>query len=245
MLYKDLLVLVRDGTGVQYVTALNKNTGSEIWKTDRPPMDAKSGDQKKAYSTPLVINHKGRDQLVIPTSQWIVSYEPMTGKEIWRARHGKGFSLVPRPVYGHDLVYFATGFGKPQLWAVNPHGAGDVTESHVVWKETKRIPAKPSPLLVEGQVYVIDDGGIVSCFDAKTGELKWSERIEGNVSASPVYADGRIYFCTQEGKTTIVKPGNKFEVLAESEIDGKLMASPVPLDGGLLLRSETDLYYID
>ena len=240
----NLLILVRDGVDVQYVIALDKTSGETIWKTERPPMNAPSGDQKKAYCTPLLVRHKGSRQLVIPTSQWIVSYVPETGEEIWRVNHGSGFSLVPRPVYGNGLVYACTGFGKPQLWAIRPDGTGDVSESHVVWKEPKRIPKKPSPLLVGGRLYVLDDGGIVSCLNALTGEEIWADRVGGNYSASPIFADGRIYVCSQEGQTTVLAHADEFQVLEQNEIDGAIMASPVPVDGALLLRSEAALYRI-
>ena len=242
----DLVILVRDGVDVQYVLALDKKTGETVWKTNRPPMRAPNGAQHKAYSTPILIDSKGAQQLVIPTSQWIAGYEPSTGREIWRADHGKGFSLVPRPVYGHGLVYFCTGFGKPQLWAIRPDGTGDVTESHVEWKELKRISKKPSPLLVGDYLYVLeDDGGVLSCLDALTGEGVWQERLGGNFSASPMFADDKIYLCNQEGQTSVVAPGDEFRTIAVNEIDGEIMASPAPLNGGLLIRSDSALYRIN
>jgi len=245
LLVDDLLILVRDGVDAQYVTALDAATGKTVWITDRPPMDAPDGEQKKAYCTPLLIDHEGRRQLVIPTSQWVVSYVPDTGEEIWRVRHGDGFSLVPRPVYGCGLVFVCTGFGKPELWAIRPDGEGDVTETHVAWKETKRISKKPSPLLVDRQLYVLsDDGGILSCLDAETGEVLWAERLGGNYSASPVAAGGAILFCSQEGDCHLIRVGGDFERLASNRIDGRIMASPVPLNGGWIVRTEEALYRI-
>jgi len=244
MIAGDLLILVRDGVDTQYVIALDKKTGETRWKTERPPMDASSGEQKKAYSTPLLIEHNGSKQLVIPTSQWIVSYVPETGKEIWRARHGKGFSLVPRPVYGHGLVFFCTGFGKPHLWAVRPDGKGDVTDTHLTWTATKAISQKPSPLLVDDYLYILNDGGIVSCYDSKTGKLIWMERVTGNYSASPMYADGHIYLCSHEGDTRVLKHGDIFIEVANNKLEGAIMASPVPINGGLLIRDESKLYRI-
>lgn len=244
----DLVVLLCDGVDKQFVVALDKHTGETRWQTDRPEMRAPSGDQKKSYSTPISITDKtGRRQLVCMGSQWLVSYDPATGKEIWRLDHGSGFSVVPRPVYDetNGLVIFSTGFGKPQLWAVNPAGSGDITGSDkIVWKETKRSPAKPSPLFFGAEVYVMEDGGIASCLDSATGAVHWSERTGGNFSASPLLADGRIYLCSQEGKTTVIAPGKTWQVLAENQLDGQLMASPVALDGTLLIRSDKALYRI-
>ncbi len=244
----ELLVLIQDGVDLQYVIALDKRSGETVWKTDRPPMRAESGEQKKAYNTPIAVTDKnGREQLVCMGSQWLVSYDPATGEELWKLDHGSGFSVVPRPVYDekNGLVFISTGFGKPELWAVRPDGSGDITDSDkVVWKETKRIPAKPSPLLVGNELFVVQDGGIGTCFDAATGAVHWNERVGGNFSASPLFADGRIYFCNQEGMTTVIAPGKNYQVLAENQLDGQLMASPVALDGTLLIRSDQALYRI-
>jgi outer membrane protein assembly factor BamB len=246
MVYEDKVILICDGMDAQFVVALNKETGAEIWRTPRPPMDAETGDRKKSYSTPIAIkDNRGREQLICMSSQWLVSLEPATGKEIWRVRHGTGFSVVPRPVYGNGIVYVCTGYGKPQLWAVKVDGDGDVTETHVVWKEIKRIPAKPSPLLVGADLYVTDDAGIVSCFDAAEGTLRWQERLGGNFTASPILAGGKIYFASESGKVTLLEPSAAFQVAGENEVDGKLMASPVVVDGVLLLRSEEALYRIE
>lgn len=243
----DRLILIQDGVDQQYVIALNKTNGETVWKTDRPPMRAPKGDQKKAYCTPIAItDSRGRKQLVCMGSQWLVAYEPETGKEIWKLDHGKGFSVVPRPVFSEKtgLVYVSTGFGKPELWAVNPTGDGDISGTDkVAWKESKRIPAKPSPLVVGDELYVIQDGGIGTCFDAATGKVHWTERVGGNYSSSPLFADGKIYFCNQEGLVTVIEAGKNYKVLAENLIeDQQWMASPVALDGSLILRSDKAIY---
>lgn len=246
LLHDNLLVLICDGVDRQFVTALDASTGKTVWTTERPEMRATNGNQKKSYNTPLVIRAgDGRDQLVCMGAQWLVSYDPATGEEIWRLDHGSGFSVVPRPVFSekHGLLYVSTGFGKPELLAVRPDGRGDVTGTDkVAWRETKRIPAKPSPLLVGDELYVIADGGVATCFDAETGEVHWTERIEGNYSASPLYADGRIYLANQEGKVTVCRPGRTFALLAENRLDGSLMASPIALAGSLVLRSDSAIY---
>jgi outer membrane protein assembly factor BamB len=246
MIHGDRLILICDGTDAQFVTALDKNTGAPLWKTPRPPMDAETGDRMKSYCTPIAItDDRGREQLICMGSQWLVSLAPDTGKELWRVRHGTGFSVVPRPVFGNGMVYVCTGYGKPQLWAVKVDGEGDVTATHVVWTETKRIPAKPSPLLVGSDLFVTDDAGIVSCFDAADGTLRWQERLGGNFTASPILAGGKLYFAGESGKVTLLEPSAAFEIAAENEVDGKLMASPVVVDGILLLRTEEALYRIE
>jgi len=247
-IHEDLLVLICDGVDQQYVTALDKETGEEVWRTDRPEMRAPLGDQKKAYNTPILIwPESGDPQLICMGSQWLVSYEPSSGREIWRLDHGSGFSVVPRPVFSREngLVYISTGFGKPELLAVRVDGEGDITDSNkVVWRESKRIPAKPSFLLDGGELYVITDGGVATCFDSLSGEVIWTNRIEGNYSASPLLANGYVFFASHEGKVTIVRAGRDYEVVAENTLDeaGMLMASPLAFDGTLLIRGEHALY---
>ena len=243
IIYKELVILICDGTDQQFVAAVDKNTGKTVWKSDRPPLRAARGEMKKAYSTPVVVpGENGKlDQLICMGSQWLVSYDPLTGKENWRCDHGSGFSVVPRPVAGHGNVYVCTGFGRPQLWAVRHDGSGDVSKSHVSWTTTKRIPAKPSPLLIGDEIYVISDGGIASCFDARTGGVHWVERVAGNYSASPLYAGGKIYVCSQEGQVTVIDPGTEYKVVSKNDLGGRIMASPAALDGDLYIRTETHL----
>lgn len=241
-IYEDLLVLICDGVDRQYVMALKKSNGETVWETDRPEMDAPDGDQKKSFDTPVAVTDRlGREQLICMGSQWIVAYEPHTGKEIWKVYHGKGFSVVPRPVIGHGMVYISTGFGKAQLWAIRIDGSGDVTETHVVWKEKRNIPTKPSPLLVEDRLYVINDTGIATCFDAIDGTTVWTKRIGGNYSASPLLVDGRIYVASHEGIITVIQPGDEYQVLAENDLKEQIMASPIALDDSLIIRTNERL----
>lgn len=245
-IHDDLLILICDGVDQQFVAALEKSTGKDVWRTDRPEMRAPLGDQKKSYNTPVIAKGSdGREQLICMGAQWLVSYEPMTGEEIWRLDHGSGFSVVPRPVFSdkHQLLYLSTGFGKPVLLAVRVDGRGDITEKNkIMWREEKRIPAKPSPLLVGDELYVISDGGVASCFDALTGMHHWTERIDGNYSASPLFADGKIYFANQEGTVNVLRPGKTFDLIATNQLEGALMASPLAFDGALIIRSDTAIY---
>jgi len=240
----DLLVLVRDGRDRQYVTAVDKKTGRTVWKTDRPPIDTRIGDYRKAFSTPLVIEADGSRQLIVPGAQWVVSYEPATGRPIWRADYNRGFSVTPRPVFAQGMVYICTGYSRPELWAIRVDGRGDVTNSHVLWKCSKQVPIQPSPLIVGDELYVVSDGGVATCFDAKTGRMHWRERVGGEYSASPICADGRIYLFSRDGKTSVLRPGKQFQRLAENQVDGRLMATPAVAASAIFLRSETHLYRI-
>ena len=254
-LFDDLLILHYDGFDVQFVVALNKTTGKTVWKTDRTT-DFKGidGDLRKAFSTPILIRAAGRLQLISPGSKGAMAYDPRTGKELWKT-HWDGFSTSSRPLFGHGLVFISTGIANQELWAIRPDGRGDVTESHVVWRQTKGIPGKPSPLLIGEMLFIIDDNGVASCIEAKTGKIAWRQRIGGEYSASPIYADGRIYCFSQDRKATVLTPSRRFEqqaagqlalnVLAENELDEGFMASPAVVGKALILRTKTHLYRIE
>lgn len=240
----DLIIIPCDGTDQQYVVGLNKRTGEQVWKTMRPKMTGANGDFHKAYSSPLLVNAAGRQQVIIPGAQWVAAYDPVNGHEIWRVRHGEGFSNVPAPVVANDLVCICTGFMQPQLVAIRMDGEGDVTKSHIAWKIPKSIPTMPSPVVVDGQIYVVTDQGVATCANAENGEVIWTKRMGGNYSASPLAAAGRIYFSNREGATTILSPGKEYNELAVNTLDGQHMASPAVFDESLLLRTNTHLYRI-
>ncbi len=246
--YENLLILICDGVDRQFVTALDTETGKEVWTTERPEMRAPKGDQKKSYNTPILVQGSdGREQLICMGAQWLISYAPRTGQELWRLDHGSGFSVVPRPVFSekHQLLYISTGFGKPRLLAIRVDGEGDITnQDKIAWEEPKRIPAKPSPLLVGDHLFVISDGGVGSCFEAATGKILWTERIDGNYSASPLFADGKIFVANQEGMVTVFPPGDTYTPLAKNQFGASIMASPIAIGESLILRTEAALYRI-
>lgn len=234
VLYEDLLIVSCDGLDVQYVVALDKRTGKIRWKKPR------NGYQ--AYTTPLIIRLPEGDQAVSPGALRAIAYEPETGRELWYVNYGEGFSNVPRPVYGKGLVYICTGFQEPSLLAVRLDGRGDVTRSHVAWILNRGVPLTPSPLLVEENLYMVNDNGIATCVDAETGKVYWRTRIGGNYSASPVYADGRIYFLSEEGETVVIAPGRRFKKLAVNRLDGVTLASMAVSDSSIYIRTQTHLY---
>jgi outer membrane protein assembly factor BamB len=240
----DVMILTCDGADKQFIAGLDVKTGEPRWQVDRPPLREENPDMRKSFSTPLVFDHAGRQQAVIPGAQWFISYNPATGDEIWRVDHGSGFSNVPRPVFDGERVYLCTGFGKPQLWAVRADGTGDVSDTHVDWRQKQQIPAMSSPVVSDGRIYVISDGGVASCFDTTNGEMIWRERIPGKYSASPLLADGRIYFCSQEGRTTVVADAAEYQELAANQLEGMHMASPAVTGEDLILRTDSHLYRI-
>lgn len=245
ILFGDLLILSMDGIDVQYVIALDKTTGRTVWKTDRSiDLERFNPDFRKAYSTPTVIEAAGRTQLISTGAQGSYAYDPATGKELWRVTV-PGFSNVARPLFGGGLVLVNSGFGRAQLWAVRPDGQGDVTDTHVVWKATKGIPVKPTPVLVDGLIYMADDRGVASCLELATGESVWQERLGGQFSASPIYADGRIYFFSHDDAATVIRAGRTFQPLAANRLDAGCMASPAVVGRALIVRTKTHLYRIE
>lgn len=235
----DLLVFSCDGGDQRFVVALNAADGQVRWKTPRLVAAAK----KFSFSTPLLIEVAGRKQIISPGSNVVCAYDPADGKEIWRVRYN-GYSVIPRPVYGHGLLFIGTGYDRPSLLAIRADGRGDVTATHVVWKMTKAAPHTPSPLLVGEELYTISDGGVASCLNARTGKVYWRERLGGSYSASPLFADGKVYFQSEQGTGVVLQAGKQFKLLAKNPLGERSLASAAAADGALFLRTEKHLYRI-
>jgi outer membrane protein assembly factor BamB len=240
ILAEGLIVFSCDGSDRQFVVALDAETGKVRWQTDR-----KTDFYKKfSFSTPLAIAVAGRRLVVSPGSGAVCAYDLHTGEEVWRVRY-QGYSVVPRPVFGHGLVFLSTGYDSPRFLAIRPDGRGDVTETHVVWTLRKGTPLNPSPLLVGDELYLVSDQGVASCLDAKTGKVYWQERVGGAYSASPLYADGRIYLQDENGTVVVLKAGRQFEPVARNALGERTLASCAAADGALFLRTEKNLYRIE
>jgi outer membrane protein assembly factor BamB len=250
IVWQDLLIINCDGADVQYVVALDKQTGQIRWKRERAHISAerKSGEKPvpMAYCTPLLLEIDGRTQLVSLGSDAIVGHDPASGDEIWHFTYS-GYSNVSRPVMAHNMLFFSTGFGEPEFHGIKAGGQGDVTASGAVWKNNKGsvVPMDVSPLVVGDELYTISDAGVAVCYDAKTGKQLWQKRLGGKFWASPVYADGRIYCLNDSGKTYVLAPGKKYEVLAENQLDGASQASLAIVDGAIFLRTDKNLYRIE
>jgi outer membrane protein assembly factor BamB len=233
-----LLVINCDGFDQAFVVALDTRTGRTKWRRDR------RAPHSQAYSTPLAIRAADRDQVVSVGAFNATAHDPATGKEIWRVRYPDGFSNVPRPVHGAGLVFIATGFQQPSLIAVRPDGTGDVTKTHVAWTLARGAPLTPSPLVAGDDLYVISDNGIASCIEARTGSVRWQQRLGNSFSASPVLADGRVYFLDEDGRTTVLKADGSGERLAINVLDGPALASMAVASQALFIRTATHLYRI-
>jgi outer membrane protein assembly factor BamB len=242
VLVGENLVLVADGGDAQAVIALDRKTGAQRWRAARPPVPQA---KKFSFCTPLAVDVAGKTQLLCPAAGELTAHDPATGRLLWLVRYEDGYSVVPRPVVGHGMVYFGTGYDRPTVMAVKLGGAGDVTASHVAWKLDKAAPLNPSPLLVGDELYLVSDQGVATCLDAKSGKVHWTERIGGSFSASPLHGAGRIYFLDENGACTVIKPGKTYESLAKNQVGGRSLASLVPLEGALLLRTDKQLFRIE
>jgi outer membrane protein assembly factor BamB len=254
IIFRDLLIMHFDGSDHQFVTALDKRTGKTVWQTKRSidfqdlepnGKPAADGDFRKAFATPHVAMIDGRWELISLGAKAAYGYDPLTGRELWRLEERAQHSASTRPVLGHGMIFYPTGFSAGQLFAVRTGGKGLITDTHVVWKVKRGVSNKPSILLIDDLIYMVGDAGIASCIDARTGDVVWQQRIGGEYSASPVYAGGRIWFFSEDGKTTVIKTGRKFEMLAENRLDEGFLASPAIAGRAFYLRSRTHLYRIE
>lgn len=239
ILVDDKLVFSVDGVDVQYVLALDKETGQVAWKTDRR---SKAG-MKFSFSTPQLITVGQQRMIVSAASDFVAAYDPSDGKELWRVSYPQpGWSLITRPVFAQGLVFVQSGYVRNHLLAIDPLGRDSA--SRIVWKADKGAPNTPTPLAVETELYVVSDDGRMTCFEAKTGKVHWSERLKGRAySASPILVNGLIYVTSEDGVGQVVKATTSgFEQVSESRLGEKTYATFVPSEGALFVRTETQLY---
>jgi outer membrane protein assembly factor BamB len=245
VLFRDLLILTFDGYDHEYLVALDKRTGATVWRKDRNiAYGTDNGDVKKAYATPTIIEVAGKPQLVSPSAGATMAYDPSTGAEIWRVHHG-GMNVAQPPLFGNGLLYLCTGDGGFRLYALRPDGHGDVTESHVVWKHSKNVPSRCGPLLVGDLLFFNHEQGAVTCLDAITGKEVWTQRLKSRFSSSPLSAEGRLYFFSEDGPAYVVGAGRAWKPLATNTLDDGFMASPAVAGRSLFLRTKTNLYCIE
>jgi outer membrane protein assembly factor BamB len=235
----NVLAFSCDGGPDPFFVGLDNKTGKVLWKTPRNT----HASRKFSFSTPLAIEVNDTKQIISPGSGFVGGYDPKDGRELWRVRYGEGYSVITRPVFAQGLLYLSSSYDRPVLYAINPDGAaGDVTQTHVKWTYPKSAPNTPSVTAVGDEVYIVSDAGIATCLDAKTGTVHWSERLGGGFSASPVVAEGRIYFQNEEGVGTVFKAGKTFEVVAKNELGERTLASAALADNTLYLRSKSYLW---
>lgn len=240
VLVEGLLIFPCDGEAGPFLAALKADDGSVAWRTPR----SSAPGRKFSFCTPSVIQYEGETQVISPFSDAVAAYRPKDGKEIWKVRYS-GYSVIAQPAYGNGLIYFTTSYDAPVTYAVRPGGRGDVTDSHVAWTQDKRSPNTPSPVLHGSELYQVADNGIVSCLDALTGKIHWQERTARSTSASPLLAGDTLYILDEFGTTTLLEASTNFRKLGENKLAGeRTLATPVPAEGSLFIRTETGLYRI-
>ncbi len=252
ILYKDKLIVHLEGTEDPYVVALDKNTGKTVWKSIRPKeiYDPLEPVFRKSFQTPIVINVNGKELLISNGSYMCFAHDVNTGEVIWTVTYGYD-STVSQPLFWNGLVFVNSGWifedNKPSFtrqFAIDPSGNGDVTETHVKWMYEDEVPQIPSPVIVDGKMYMVHDRGMLTCLDAITGKPVWKEKLKGNFNSSPIYAGGNIYFFNVKGECTIIKPGDSFQKVAENSMGETVKASPVFVKNEMVLRTQKHLYVI-
>lgn len=235
------LIFMADAGTHPFVAALHAANGKVAWKIPR----VSDATRTFSFCTPLVIE-VGDDrqvQVVCVGSNVVTALSPGDGREIWRVRY-EGYSVVPRPVYAHGLVFMSTGYDKAEVLAIKPDGQGDVTDSHVAWSLRRGAPLTPSMLVIGEDLYMVADNGMVSCVEAKSGTVYWQERVARQTSASPLYADGKIYIQDEMGVGYVLKPGRMLQLLAKNDLEDRSLASPAVSGSRLLIRTQHALWCI-
>jgi len=197
----------------------------------------------RSWSTPILVpGARGTTELIVNGQEALRAYDPETGKPLWHVTGMSGW-VTPSPVYGLGLIFATSGKNGPVL-AVRPGGSGDVTRTHVAWRHSSGGPYVCSPVLYRHHLYVVTEQGILSCFEARTGQRRYRERLAGKFTGSPVAGDGKVYLTNEDGTTFVVKAGARIEVLARNSMKEYCLTSPGLVDGQILLRTEKHLYCI-
>ena len=221
-----------DGDG--YIVALDRKDGHELWRIDRP-------NKTRSYCVPLIREIGGRMQMVLSGTMCVASYDPRNGNLLWII-DGPTEQFVASLVFSEQtgLLYMTGGFPEHHLLAIKPDGSGNVTETHIAWRTNKGVAYVPSPIVEGGHFLIVSDSGVAHCFDARSGEIEWEERLREH-HASLVSAEGRVYFVNDFGVLRIVKPGKTFELVTESELKEKVFASPAMSEGQIFIRTDKSL----
>jgi len=216
------------------ILAWDTATGMVKWTGRR-------GESRVGHVTPILVD--GENQLVSAGGDRVQGFDVRTGQQIWSI-YSQGEGVTPSPAIGDGMIFTSSGFEEPTIRAIRMGGRGDITKSHIAWEQKKGVPVLASPLLVAPYLYTISRDNILFCIEEATGELVWQERLRGVHSASPVYADGRIYVLSEEGVTLVLRPGNKYDEIARNAVEGVCKASMVVSQGHFYIRSSTYLYSI-
>ncbi len=236
VLFEDLLILNGDHDGDAYLVALDRESGRQRWRTRRE-------NKTRSYVTPIIREIDGITQMILSGSLCIASYDPRNGKRHWIV-DGPTEQFVASMVYDGKYVFATGGYPERHTLAIRPGGKGNVTDTHIAWRTTRGAAYVPSPIITGRYLLMVADSGIASCFEARTGKRHWMERLPGGHSPSPVSADGLVYFVSDRGVTTIIRPSETFVVIEKNELGEPVSASPAISQGQIFLRTHQHLYCI-
>jgi len=236
VLFEDSVILNGDHDGDAYLVALDRQSGRERWRTRRE-------NKTRSYVTPIIREIDGITQMILSGSLCVASYDPRNGKRHWIV-DGPTEQFVASMVYDGKYVFATGGYPERHTLAIRPGGKGNVTDTHIAWRTTRGAAYVPSPIISGRYLLMVADSGIASCFEARTGKRHWMERLPGGHSPSPVSADGLVYFVSDRGVTTIIRPSETFAVIAKNELGEPVSASPAISQGHFFLRTHRHLYCI-
>ena len=236
VLFEDLVILNGDHDGNAYLVALDRQSGRQRWRTRRE-------NKTRSYVTPIIREIDGITQMILSGSLCVASYDPRNGKRHWIV-DGPTEQFVASMVYDGKYVFATGGYPERHTLAIRPGGKGNVTDTHIAWRTTRGAAYVPSPIISGRYLLMVADSGIASCFEARTGKRHWMERLPGGHSPSPVSADGLVYFVSDRGVTTIIRPSETFAVIAKNELGEPVSASPAISQGQIFLRTHQHLYCI-
>lgn len=236
VLFEDSVILNGDHDGDAYLVALDRQSGRERWRTRRE-------NKTRSYVTPIIREIDGITQMILSGSLCVASYDPRNGKRHWIV-DGPTEQFVASMVYDGKYVFATGGYPERHTLAIRPGGKGNVTDTHIAWRTTRGAAYVPSPIISGRYLLMVADSGIASCFEARTGKRHWMERLPGGHSPSPVSADGLVYFVSDRGVTTVIRPSETFAVIAKNELGEPVSASPAISQGQIFLRTHQHLYCI-
>ncbi|HSA02690.1 MAG TPA: PQQ-binding-like beta-propeller repeat protein, partial [Candidatus Paceibacterota bacterium] len=235
VVYKDKVIVDGDSKGDSFLVAFSRADGKELWKVKRT-------NRGISYSAPFIRTMNGRAQLIQCGDRCVTSFDPDTGKPIWTV-DGPSEEFVSTPVYSEkaNLVYISSSWPKQVLYAIRPNGAGNVTQTHVAWRDSKGAPYVPSMIVAGDFLLSVNNGGVAFCYEAATGKVLWQEKL-GRHHASPVLINGLVFLINDDGQINVIKPGPSFERVATFELGESCYASPAISDGQVFLRGFTRLH---
>lgn len=244
IIFRDLVIVQADGHKQSFLAAFNLKDGKQAWRVERGEITS--------WTTPTIYQGKNRTELIVNGGRFIRGYDPLTGKELWRFSDNNTEVKMQAPQIAHDLIYITGGYPAGRaMYVFRPGAVGDISlkpgqekNEFIAWSSANGSPYTPTPIIYGDLFYVLADNGVLSAYEAKTGERVYQQRLPSSFSASPVAADGKLYLASEDGDVFVVKAGRQYELLATNVMGQPLMATPALSQGMLIVRGENTIYAI-